>query len=132
MTPSWWMPDACANAFAPTTALFGCTTKPVICDTSREVGTICVVSTWVCRPKKSPRVLTAITISSSDVLPARSPRPLIVHSIWRAPPIMTAAKEFATAMPRSLWQCTDQTAWSEFGMRSRSLRMNSPNCCGTA
>ena len=23
--PSWWMPASCANAFAPTTALFGCT-----------------------------------------------------------------------------------------------------------
>ncbi len=73
-----------------------------------------------------------MTISSSDVFPARSPRPLIVHSIWRAPPTITAASEFATAMPRSLWQCTDQTALSELGIRSRSLRMNSPNCCGTA
>ncbi len=24
-TPCWWIPDSCANAFAPTTALFGCT-----------------------------------------------------------------------------------------------------------
>jgi hypothetical protein len=24
-TPSWWMPDSCANALRPTTALFGCT-----------------------------------------------------------------------------------------------------------
>ena len=38
------MPDSCANALAPTIALFGCTTKPVICDTRREAGTICVVS----------------------------------------------------------------------------------------
>ena len=63
------------------------------------------------------RVFTAITTSSSEQLPARSPRPLIVHSTWRAPPIFTPASEFATAMPRSLWQCTDQTALSEFGMR---------------
>ena len=82
----------------------------------------------VSRPKKSRRVRTAITTSSSEVLPARSPRPLIVHSIWRAPPIITAASEFATAMPRSLWQCTDQTALSEFGMRSRRVRISSPNC----
>ena len=32
------MPDACANALAPTTALFGCTTKPVVCDTIREAA----------------------------------------------------------------------------------------------
>ncbi|MNS96264.1 hypothetical protein D3C72_1305550 [compost metagenome] len=42
--PSWWMPDACAKAFAPTTALFGCTAKPVICDTILDAATICVVS----------------------------------------------------------------------------------------
>ena len=56
----------------------------------------------------------------------------MVHSIWRAPPICTAASELATAMPRSLWQCTDHTALSELGTFSRSLLMNSPNCCGTA
>ena len=43
-TPSWWMPEACAKALAPTTALFGCTTKPVVCATRREAGTICVAS----------------------------------------------------------------------------------------
>src|ERR1041384_1290640 len=79
------MPEAWANAFAPTTALFGCTTNPVICDTRRDVGTIWVVSTFVSRSKKSFRVRTAMTTSSSEVLPARSPRPLMVHSIWRAP-----------------------------------------------
>jgi hypothetical protein len=53
----------------------------------------------------------AITISSSDALPARSPMPLMVHSTWRAP-ATTAASEFATANPRSLWQCADSTARS--------------------
>ena len=126
------MPEACAKAFAPTTALFGCTTKPVICDTRREVGTICVVSMRVSRSKKSLRVRKAITTSSSEVLPARSPRPLMVHSIWRAPPIITAASELATAMPRSLWQCTLHTALPELGTRSRRDRIISPNCSGTA
>ncbi len=78
------------------------------------------------------RVRNAMTTSSSEVLPARSPRPFTVHSIWRAPPMRTAASEFATAMPRSLWQCTLQTALSELGMRSRSVRIISPNCSGTA
>jgi hypothetical protein len=56
-----------------------------------------------------------MTTSSSEQLPARSPRPLMVHSTWRAPPIFTPASELATAMPRSLWQCTDQMALSELG-----------------
>jgi len=57
---------------------------------------------------------------------------LIVHSICRAPPTITPASEFATAMPRSLWQCTDHVALSEFGIFSRKVRMNSPKSCGTA
>ena len=36
------------------------------------------------------RVRTAITISSSAVLPARSPSPFMVHSICNAPPITPA------------------------------------------
>jgi hypothetical protein len=61
-------------------ALFGCTGKPVILETSLDAATIWVVSIRVVHGKTSLRVLTAITISSSDALPARSPKPLIVHS----------------------------------------------------
>ena len=50
----------------------------------------------------------AITTSSSAALPARSPRPLIAHSTWRAP-AATPASELATARPRSLWQCVETT-----------------------
>jgi hypothetical protein len=50
-TPSWWMPLACAKALAPTTALLGCTTKPVVWLTMRLAGTICVVSMPTSRPK---------------------------------------------------------------------------------
>ena len=39
----------------------------------------------VVQGKRSARVFTAITISSSEALPARSPRPLMVHSTCRAP-----------------------------------------------
>ena len=95
------MPDSCANAFAPTIALFGCTGNPVMLDTSFDAATIWVVSIRVVHGKTSLRVLTAMTISSSDALPARSPRPLIVHSTCRAP-FITAESELATAMPRSL------------------------------
>ena len=45
------------------------------------------------------RALSA-THSSSEAFPARSPIPLIVHSIWDAP-ARTAASVLATAMPRS-------------------------------
>ena len=79
------MPDSCANALAPTIALLGCTGKPVMPETSWLAGTICVASMPVSQENMSWRVRTAITISSSDALPARSPRPLIVHSTWRAP-----------------------------------------------
>ena len=51
---------------------------------------------------------SAITHSSSDVFPARSPMPLSVTSICRAP-CCTAASELAVARPRSLWQCVDHT-----------------------
>ena len=49
----------------------------------------------------SALTLRAITTSSRAVLPARSPSPLIVHSICLAPP-STAARAFAVAIPKSL------------------------------
>ncbi len=49
---------------------------------------------WCRYGSRSRRTCSAITISSSDALPARSPMPLIVHSTWRAP-ACTAAIEFA-------------------------------------
>ncbi len=60
------------------------------------------------------RTFSAITTSSSAVLPARSPSPLIVHSICRAP-ASTAASAFAVAMPRSLWQWVAKTISSAPG-----------------
>ena len=102
-TPSWWMPASCAKAFSPTMALFGWTRTPVIDDSRRDDLKISSVRTWVSVSKKSRRVLSAITISSSEALPARSPMPLIVHSTCRAPALI-AASELATACPRSLWQ----------------------------
>ncbi len=102
----------------------------MIWDTSRDEGTIWVVSMRVSTGNTSARVLTAITTSSSEAFPARSPSPFTVHSTCRAP-ASTAASEFATAMPRSLWQWVDQTTLSEFGTRSISMRMRSPHRDGT-
>src|SRR5574343_454184 len=108
------MPDSWAKALAPTMALLGCTGKPVIDDTNFEQVTISRVSRRVSHWKKSWRVRMAITTSSNEALPARSPKPLMVHSTCRAP-FLTAAKELATASPKSLWQCTEKIALSEFG-----------------
>src|SRR5271166_1061644 len=52
-----------------------------------------------------------MTTSSRAQLPARSPRPLMVHSTWRAPSRI-AARLLATARPRSLWQWTLSTTLS--------------------
>ena len=67
------------------------------------------------------RVVMAMTISSSAAFPARSPMPFTVHSTCRAP-FSIAAREFATASPRSLWQCALRTARSMFLTRSRTCR----------
>ena len=80
-----------------------------------------MLSTPVAKGSASRRVRTAITISSRAALPARSPSPLIVHSICLAPPA-TPAKELATARPRSSWQWVENTALSASGTRSRTVR----------
>ena len=61
------------------------------------------------------RVDRAMTTSSSAVLPARSPMPLMVTSACRAPALMPASV-LAVASPRSLWQWTDQTTRSAPGV----------------
>src|SRR4029453_12575263 len=81
------MPASWANAFSPTTALLGCTCTPGMCESSRDVLKISSVRTFVSIPKKSFRVRSAITISSREALPARSPLPLIVHSTSRGAPL---------------------------------------------
>ena len=107
--PCWWMPASWAKAFRPTIALLGCGQTPVMLASMALVGLRSSLRTPVEKPRSSPRTFTAITNSSSEALPARSPMPLIVHSTWRAP-AWTAAMEFATASPRSLWQWTEMTA----------------------
>ncbi len=115
------MPDSWAKALAPTIALFGWTGMPVICVRSREAWWMYSVLIPVWRPKRSFRVLMAMTTSSIALFPARSPIPLIVHSTWRAP-FFTAASALAVASPRSLWQWTEMTAWRMFGTRAKSRR----------
>ena len=77
------------------------------------------------------RVRSAMTTSSSEQLPARSPMPLIVHSTCPAPFSMPA-RLLATARPRSLWQWTLITARSMLGTRSTSAWITRPMWAGVA
>ena len=70
-------------------------------ETNFEVFMISLVLITVSKLKISFLTVRAITISSRDALPALSPKPLIVHSICRAP-FSKPAIEFATARPKSL------------------------------
>ena len=121
------MPASWANALRPTTALLGCGQMPVTPESIALVGASSSDFTPVSAPIVLPRTLSAITISSREALPARSPMPLIVHSTCLAP-ACTAASELATATPRSLWQCTEMTAP---GTSRTSRPISSAYSCGS-
>ena len=124
MTPSWWMPASCANALRPTMALFACTGSCVSSESRRLVRTSSVVTIDVSNGSQSGFTFVAITISSSDALPARSPMPLIVHSTCRHP-ARSAASELATASPRSSWQWALKMTRSASCTRPRTSVKNS-------
>src|SRR2546428_3895262 len=67
------MPASCANALRPTTALLGGGKTPGRCDSSWLVRKISRVLTLVRNETDWGRTRPAITISSSEALPARSP-----------------------------------------------------------
>ena len=129
--PSWWMPASCANALRPTMALFDWTGSSVIFESSWLASNSPSDRIAVSYGSRSRRTRSAITISSSDALPARSPMPLIVHSTWRTPP-SNAARLLATASPRSSWQCVLKIALSAFGTRRRISSKNSRMSSGVA
>ena len=108
-TPSWWMPLEWAKALRPTMALFACTGMFMSELTMREVAAILRVLMFVSMPRWWHFRIMAI--SSSEVLPARSPIPLMVTSTCRAP-LSTPARVQAVAMPRSLWQWVERMARS--------------------
>src|SRR3984893_11858667 len=130
-TPSWWMPEWCAKALAPTTALLGWTSIPVSCETSREVRYSCEWSSCVVTPYTSGCSHVAIATSSSAALPARSPMPLTQVSICRAPP-STLTSELAVARPRSLWQWTESTTVRSLGTCSYIQAMSERHSSGVA
>ena len=71
----------------------------------------------------------AMTTSSKEAFPARSPIPLMVHSIWRAP-AMAPARLLAVDRPRSFWQCVEKITFSAPGVLARRSAMRPPNSCG--
>ena len=75
-------------------------------------------------------VFIAMTISSSEQFPALSPIPFMVHSICLAP-AFTAAKLFATAIPKSSWQCTLNVIFSIFLTFSFKYLNTRSNSSGT-
>src|SRR5437879_4600588 len=95
------------------------------------VGYKCSSRTPVLSPKLFLRTASATTTSSRDAFPARSPIPLIVHSICRTP-ARTAASEFATASPKSSWQCALRITPSGSPRCSRTCENISPYSSGTA
>mmetsp|Transcript_6387 Transcript_6387/g.16171 ORF Transcript_6387/g.16171 Transcript_6387/m.16171 type:complete len:260 (-) Transcript_6387:1062-1841(-) len=86
--PSWWIPDSCWNALAPTMALCGWQIIPVYSETSFEAGVIWTGLTevynlpepWLPSKCVLPFRAKDMTISSNEAFPARSPIPLMVHS----------------------------------------------------
>jgi hypothetical protein len=119
--PSWWMPLSCANAFRPTIALLYCTGNDVTADTSFEARVSMVVS----MPVSVRQHVVAHPDRHHDLFQRRVARALAdaVDGAFDLPrAAFTPASELATAMPRSLWQCTENTALSEFGTRSRTMR----------
>mmetsp|Transcript_25885 Transcript_25885/g.67119 ORF Transcript_25885/g.67119 Transcript_25885/m.67119 type:complete len:280 (+) Transcript_25885:658-1497(+) len=140
--PSWWMPLSCWKALAPTMALWGWTAMPVYSLTMFDVGVMWTGSIPVRKSGPSPQGpfapkcvgplrARAMTTSSRAALPARSPIPLIVHSIWRAP-CAAPAIELAVLSPRSFWQCVENTTRSAFSPNpSRSCWIRGPNSHGT-
>mmetsp|Transcript_17803 Transcript_17803/g.54769 ORF Transcript_17803/g.54769 Transcript_17803/m.54769 type:complete len:218 (-) Transcript_17803:701-1354(-) len=132
--PSWWIPDSCWKAFAPTIALWGWTAMPVYSRTMLDVGVMCTVSMAVRNGGSKcvePFKRSAMTTSSSAALPARSPMPLIVHSIWRAP-CCAPAILFAVDRPKSFWQCVEKTTRSALSPNRRwSSPIRGPNSQGT-
>jgi hypothetical protein len=117
--PSWWMPLSCANAFRPTMALLYCTGNEVALATTFEARVSIAVSI-----RCGTAARRAGLDRHHDLLEGRVAGALAdaVDGALDLPrPARTPASEFATAMPRSLWQWTENTAWSEFGTRSRTV-----------
>lgn len=70
-----------------------------------------------------------MTTSSRAQFPARSPMPLMVHSIWPAP-FSTPARALAVAMPRSSWVWVEMTTSRPRTTSSRILRIRAPYSWG--
>ena len=118
------MPASCANAFAPTIGLVRLGRRSRSAARRAAEAGRSRPGRCRCRPRSSSwRTRSAITISSSAAFPARSPMPFTVHSTCPTP-ASTAASEFATARPRSSWQCAESSDVSSSGQRRRTSPKN--------
>ena len=112
------MPDVWAKAFAPTMALLGCTTIPVILLTKRLVFGNLFGSNLGVRLIQ----IRSGAEAHHNLFQGRISRPFadsIDRAFHLARPFIIAAKLFATANPRSLWQWTEITACSALGTLSQ-------------
>lgn len=83
----------------------------------------------VVAPNCSPLYASVAAISSSGVLPARSPMPARVA--WTSfAPAWTPARALASDSPRSSWQCVASVTSS--GSQERTIAHRSPYSCGVA
>ena len=97
----------------------------------RLLLSLLLVTPMATRSPTHPLRSMAITISSREALPARSPMPLMVHSTWRAPSA-APARLLAVASPRSFWQWVETTTPLAPGVLAITSEMRLPNSCGRA
>ena len=110
-----------AKALRPTIALLYCTGKEVAAYTTLRRGQLRGVDLVPVRKLVVPHIDRHHDLFQRGIA-GRSPMPLTVHSTV-ARRRRCRLSELATAMPRSLWQCTEKIALSEFGTRSIKVRM---------
>ena len=110
-------------------ALFGGTGTDTISLSTRLVEHSSDVRIAVVNGSRSRRTCSAMTISSSEAFPARSPMPLMVHSTWRAP----AALRRTNSRRPARGHCGNApTAWRSLPTRSRTVLNMRVMSCGSA
>ena len=110
---SWWLPEKAVYTRSPT---YGCRSGTLIrlaYSNTRRASSMSLMSS----SGSTPWVNRFSAMVTTSTLPVRSPLPNRVPSTRSAPAMMPNSAA-ATAVPRSLWGCSDSTIES----RSRMLR----------
>lgn len=100
--PCTWIPLSCENALSPMIGLLGGIGMLNMFEINLLVGFSRFVFILVLYPR---RKCSIVTTSSSAAFPALSPYPFATTCAPSAPACI-ADIVFATASPKSLWQCT--------------------------